>query len=93
MRTELLLASHPCSECLLSDNKIVSARRASDIIRECVEENKHFFCHKGTVAGGRYAFLHCRGFNDRRETLAVRFAKQFGIPIVEVDPDNLSPDE
>lgn len=85
-KTELLLASRPCTECLLSLERIVSGGRAAELIKQCRREDKHFVCHKGSIAGIN---LHCRGMNDIAPSRAYRFAKDFGIPIREIDPDTL----
>lgn len=83
---ELLLASHPCSECLTSRNRIVSGERAAQLIRDCRRTGQHFTCHKGSIAGVN---LHCRGVHDLAESTAHQFAVRFGIPVREVDPDAL----
>ena len=41
----------PCRNCLLSKTRIVSAKRANQIIRECVTNNAYFICHKASIEG------------------------------------------
>jgi hypothetical protein len=41
--------STPCKNCLLSENRIVSPKRAKQIIKECIEEQTHFICHKASM--------------------------------------------
>lgn len=84
--TELLLAAHPCSECLLSKDRIVGGRRAADLVRKCRREDVHFQCHKGSIAGLN---VHCRGVHDVAPSRAYRIAVAWKIPIREIDPDNL----
>ncbi len=85
----LLLAAHPCAECLTTRNRIVSGERAASIIRECKAEGTHFVCHKGSE---RDQIVHCRGVHDRIGSSAHRLALALGIEIREVDPDKLGPD-
>lgn len=85
--TELLLAARPCGECLMSPNRIVSGARAADLVATCRRKDNHFICHKGSIEG---LIVHCRGVHDIAPSRAYRMAVQFGIPIREVDPDNLN---
>lgn len=89
MRTKppvLLLAARPCDQCLTTRRRIVSGERAAEIVRSCRKKDKHFQCHKGSIAGLN---LHCRGVHDRYPDRAYRFAVAFGIEVREVDPENL----
>lgn len=83
---ELLLASRKCGECLASPRRIVSAARAAQLIRECRREDRHFQCHKGSLAGVN---LHCRGVHEIAPSRAFRFAQAMGIAIREIDPEGL----
>ena len=40
-----------CKNCLLSDDRIVSAKRAKEIIQGCTKNQTHFICHKATMNG------------------------------------------
>ena len=40
-----------CKNCLLSEDRIVSSKRAKDIIKDCAEKQAHFICHKATMNG------------------------------------------
>jgi hypothetical protein len=51
-----------CDECLFGDNKIVSNKRRTEIIREITRKDTHFVCHKATLAGKQIA---CRGDFDQ----------------------------
>jgi hypothetical protein len=39
----------PCKNFLFSENRIVSEERANQLISECLDENRHFLCHKSTI--------------------------------------------
>lgn len=89
--SELLLASKRCAECLTSRGRIVSGERAAEIIAGCRRDQNHFQCHKGSIAGVN---LHCRGVHDilvRLEggALAYQLATRLGIPVREIDPEEL----
>ena len=38
-----------CKNCLLSEDKIVSGKRAKEIINGCVSEQSYFICHKASM--------------------------------------------
>lgn len=44
-----------CDQCLFSPNRIVSAARAKEILKDCAKKDTHFICHKTENAC-------CRGF-------------------------------
>lgn len=87
--TVLLLASKKCDQCLTTKDRIVNSRRAAGLIRECQENQTHFICHKGSITG---KIVHCRGVHDLCPSQAFQFAQRMGIPIREVDPDDLEKD-
>lgn len=72
-----------CDACLLSPERVVSSRRAADIISDCRNQDTFFVCHKWTLAaeagestpyGGKVA---CRGFFDLEpDTAAFRIARR-----------------
>lgn len=91
MSAELLLASHRCDQCLTTRGRVVSGDRAAEIIGGCRRDQRHFQCHKGSIAGVN---LHCRGVHDILARLdggsiAFRAARAFGIPVREIDPEEL----
>lgn len=86
MSAELLLASKRCSQCLTTSNRIVSGERAAQIIKGCRRDHQHFICHKGSIAG---LIVHCRGVHDLGGSRAYDFAETLGIPIREIDPDDI----
>lgn len=84
--TELLLAARRCAQCLTTRNRIVSDARAAELVSECRQEDIHFQCHKGSIAGLN---LHCRSVHEIAPDRAYRFAVHVGVPIREIDPDSL----
>lgn len=84
--TEMLLAARRCGQCLTTRNRIVSGARAAELVRHCRESGTHFQCHKGSIADLN---VHCRGVHDLFGSGAHRVAVRFGIPVREVDPDQL----
>jgi len=85
---ELLLAARPCGQCLTTRHRVVSGRRAAELVRGCRASGQHFQCHKGSIAGLN---VHCRGVHDIAGSAAHRFAIAAGIPVREVDADALEP--
>lgn len=41
----------PCKNCLLSKDRIVSPKRAKEIIKGCAQDQSHFICHKASMEG------------------------------------------
>ena len=72
----LVVMKKPCSECLFSDGRIVTAERRDQIVAECLEEDRHFLCHKGTIEGQE---IMCAGFCTRYTSRGLRIAQAFGI--------------
>jgi hypothetical protein len=85
-KTELLLASRRCAECLVTKKRVVNGSRAAELVKQCRRDDVHFQCHRGTIAGIN---LHCRGVHEIAPGRAFRFAKAFDIPIREIDPETL----
>lgn len=75
-----------CKNCLLSPDRIVSPRRAKEIIQDCAKKQVHFICHKASIAGEDVC---CKTFYDKFGELSqlVRIAKRLNA-VEEVDmPD------
>jgi len=54
-----------CKNCLLSKDRIVSSKRAKEIIQSCVENQTHFICHKATMDEERNGSeIVCKNFYD-----------------------------
>ncbi len=64
----LRVAAKPCSECLFSKNRVVSERRAQEVIADCLEIEAHFVCHVFSIKGDEgeltadEANVCCNGF-------------------------------
>jgi hypothetical protein len=75
----------PCANCLLTPDRIVSPRRAKQILNET--HDSKFICHKASMAGEEVC---CRTFYDTfgERNLLIRLARMLGrvrfVPI----PDN-----
>lgn len=81
------MASRRCAQCLTTRNRIVSGERAAELVRDCRTNDQHFVCHKGSIAGLN---VHCRGVHDiTGGDRAYRFAVAVGIPVREVNPEEL----
>lgn len=57
-----------CNQCLFTKHKIVSDERKASIIKDCLENNKHFICHKASIKGTN---VTCRGFYDKHTNRAI----------------------
>lgn len=51
-----------CKNCLLSKDRIVSAKRAKEIITGCTKNQTHFICHKATQENKE---IVCKTFFDK----------------------------
>jgi hypothetical protein len=79
--------SRRCDQCLMdAKNRIVSAARASELLRQCAQQNVPFLCHKGTMVGREIA---CRGHHDAMPSKNARFAEWLGLAHEEFDPVTL----
>lgn len=77
-----------CDQCLLDpQHRIVSSRRAAQVLKMCAQHDLSFECHKGSLAGRH---IVCRGQFDTGAGQMSRIAERLGI-IVEIDPDTLAP--
>jgi hypothetical protein len=75
-----------CDQCLMTDRKIVSDARRSEILADTRRRDCAFWCHKATIAGREIA---CRGhFDMTGDGQMTRIAGRLGV-LVEVDPDTM----
>ena len=74
----LKIMSEQCDQCLFSANRIVSGKRAKQVIQDCLKTDTHFQCHKATIAGENVA---CKGFVDTfaGDVFPVRLALILGL--------------
>lgn len=65
-----------CKNCLLSEDRIVSSKRAKDIIKDCAEKQTHFICHKATMKGDEEIvcskFFNTIGYKSQMVRIAQR---------------------
>lgn len=75
-----------CDQCLYDpNNRIVPAKRAAQIMKECTRKDNNFRCHKGTILGED---VMCAGDIDSRGYgQMARIAGRLGM-IERVDPDD-----
>ena len=76
-----------CNKCLLSKNRIVSAKRVKQIISECKSQQLHFICHK--TNDGEETI--CKGYFDKygHYSQMVRIASRLNqLEFVEQKSDN-----
>ena len=77
--------SRNCDQCLMTPNRIVSGRRAAQIIRKTRAKDCHFICHKSHD-------IACHGHSVQIMPQLYRIAGRLGA-IQEIDPDTLLPVE
>ena len=64
-----------CHNCLFSPNRIVSSKRATQIIKDCVTRQTHFICHKASMNGEEIVcnkFFETLGHKSQMVRLAQR---------------------
>lgn len=63
----------------MSEDRIVSSKRAKEIIKECAEKQTHFICHKATMNGNEEVV--CKKFFDTigYKSQMVRIAQRLNV--------------
>ncbi len=65
-----------CKNCLISEDRIVSPKRAKEIITDCAIKQTHFICHKATMNGDEEVvckkFFDTIGFKSQMVRIAQR---------------------
>jgi len=72
----------PCENCLFTENRIVPPERASEVIKDSIENQTHFICHKSTMGDARNGDqVCCSKFYDEAgsKIQKIRLAKRLGI--------------
>jgi len=66
-----------CNNCLLSEDRIVSPKRAKEIIKDCSGNQTHFICHKASM---KNEDVVCKKFYDTigYKSQLVRIAQRLG---------------
>lgn len=85
----LAVMRSPCDQCLFSRNRIVSAERKAQILADCARKDRHFECHKGTIAGER---IVCAGFAKRHDSQALQVARRLGLIVLVDGPGEVRKD-
>lgn len=84
--------SEPCKNCLLSKDRIVSSKRANDIIKSCAQNQTHFICHKASMNDQD---ICCKTFFDKLGHLSknIQFAKWLNVVkfVDHTDNEKLTP--
>jgi len=65
----------PCQNCLLSKDRIVSNKRAIEIIKGCKKDQTYFVCHKASMNGKEivcHTFYKTLGFYSQLIRIAER---------------------
>lgn len=62
MSSGLQVMKQQCDQCLFSKNRIVSAKRAKQVIADCLAKDTYFVCHKASI---RHEEVACAGFVER----------------------------
>jgi hypothetical protein len=76
-----------CNQCLLTKNKIVTAKRVKEIVNMCKSKQTHFICHKTT---GSHATI-CKNYFDKfgHYSQMVRIASRLDdLEFIEQQPQN-----
>ena len=64
-----------CQNCLLSKDRIVSPKRAKDLLKEIEEKQSYFVCHKASMNGEE---IVCKTFFDKlgHQSQMIRIAER-----------------
>ena len=82
--SKLMVARERCSQCLYTENRIVSNARAKQLIRDCAKNDTHFLCHKGTAEGKEVVCAGC--YESRNPGQLVRIMERLdAIDFVDAD--------
>lgn len=66
-----------CKNCLLSEDRIVSPKRAKDLIKECTSTDNHFICHKASKNGEE--IICNKFFQTIRNSQMIRIAERLNV--------------
>ena len=67
-----------CGNCLLSKDRIVSPKRAKDLLNEIKEKQSYFVCHKASMNGEE---IVCKTFFDKlgHQSQMIRIAERLNV--------------
>ncbi len=79
--------SECCKNCLLSKDRIVSGKRAKEIISDCKKNQTHFICHKASIEGKD---IVCKSFYDTFGFYSqiIRIAERLGVLRFVTQPES-----
>ncbi len=72
----------PCENCLFTDNRIVPPGRASEVIKESINDQTHFVCHKSSMGDYKNGDqVCCKKFYDEAggKIQKIRIAERLGV--------------
>lgn len=67
--SKLKVCANQCSQCLFSKERVVSAKRKTEILKNCRESDSYFVCHKTDEAV-------CSGFYQKFSTNLIRIMQR-----------------
>lgn len=75
---ELKVFQTCCQNCLLSKDRIVSPQKAKNLVKECLNEEAYFICHKASINNQEVV---CHKFYTKFGNLSriIRLAQSFGL--------------
>ena len=67
-----------CRNCLLSKDRIVSPKRAKDLLKEIEQKQSYFVCHKASMNGEE---IVCKTFYDKlgHQSQMIRIAERLNV--------------
>ena len=67
-----------CQNCLLSKDRIVSPKRAKDLLNEIAQKQSYFVCHKASINGEE---IVCKTFFDKlgHQSQMIRIAERLNV--------------
>jgi hypothetical protein len=81
-----------CGNCLLSKDRIVSPKRAKDLLKEIEEKQSYFVCHKASMKSEE---IVCKNFFDKlgHQSQIIRIAERLNAVqfIEQTDTEKLIP--
>lgn len=81
---------HPCKNCLLTKNKIVSDERKKDILSDIMQQQSYFVCHKSSMSEEGGQGVCCKKFYDDMGHFSqmIRIAERLNAVEFIDQPDN-----
>lgn len=82
MSKQIKVYTEPCENCLFTEQRIVSAKRAKEVINTCIEDQTHFTCHKASM---KDEDVCCKTFFDKMsdKIVKLRIARSFPDQLID----------